>query len=414
MLGMASVGSDASPRAGTVAGTSQARRLWFSLPAELARRFRPHADRLATKILDEIQHTVPEYAKPLEGQFGEVIVRAIEQAVLSCLDSIEDLQAAQDRWGKMFHEVGKRVYHDGGSLNSLQAAYRAGGQAAWRYVSGFGQSMRLPVPMLCVSAEAIFAYVDEISSYSVEGYTLAQARATGTLERRRHRLLELILATPPSSPSAVSSMARAAQWDVPEWVTVVALEPLEEQHFVPPLSEDVLLDLEGAEPCLITPVPARDIPVLESEMPNWRAAVGPRVRLTDAATSLYWARRTLELVRAGLISGGPVVHSSDHLTTLWLLQDRFLLEELSSRTLAPFASLTPKQQLRLAETLLAWLKCNGNTVDIARLLDIHPQTVRYRVSQLTELFGDRLGEPEERLTMQIALEAHHLLGTRPS
>lgn len=99
---------------------------------------------------------------------------------------------------------------------------------------------------------------------------------------------------------------------------------------------------------------------------------------------------------------------------MWLLQDRFLLEELSSRTLAPFASLTPKQQLRLAETLLAWLKCNGNTVDIARLLDIHPQTVRYRVSQLTELFGDRLGEPEERLTMQIALEAHHLLGTRPS
>ncbi|OXM73115.1 MULTISPECIES: helix-turn-helix domain-containing protein [Amycolatopsis] len=393
----------------TTAGNSQASRLWFSLPAELARRFRPHADRLATKILDEIQHAVPEYAKPLEGQFGEVIVRAIEQAVLSCLDSIEDTRSTPDRWGKLFHEVGRRVYHDGGSLNSLQAAYRAGGQAAWRYVSSFGQSMRLPVPMLCVSAEAIFAYVDEISSYSVEGYTLAQARATGTLERRRRRLLELILATPPSSPAAVASMAKAAQWEVPEWVTVVALEPLAEEQFAPAVGEDALLDLEGASPCLLTPDPARDL----AEMPHWRAAVGPRVRVSDAATSLHWARRTLELVRAGVIPAAPVVHSADHLTTLWLLQDRFLVDELSARVLAPFGSLTPKQRLRLAETLLAWLKCNGSTLEIARLLDIHPQTVRYRVAQLTELFGDRLGDPEERLKMQIALEAHHLLGTRP-
>ncbi|WP_435581485.1 helix-turn-helix domain-containing protein [Amycolatopsis thermoflava] len=389
--------------------TGQARRLWLSLPAELARRFRPHADRLATKILDEIQHAVPEYAKPLEGQFGEVIVRAIEQAVLSCLDSIEDTRSTPDRWGKLFHEVGKRVYHDGGSLNSLQAAYRAGGQAAWRYVSSFGQSMRLPVPMLCVSAEAIFAYVDEISSYSVEGYTLAQARATGTLERRRRRLLELILATPPSSPAAVASMAKAAQWTLPEWVTVVALEPLTEEQFAPTLGDDVLLDLEGAEPCLITPDPSRDLP----EMPHWRAAVGPRVRISDAATSLHWARRTLELARGGVIPAAQVVHAADHLTTLWLLQERFLLDELSARVLAPFASLTAKQQLRLAETLLAWLKCNGSTLEIARLLDIHPQTVRYRVAQLTELFGVHLGDPQERLKMQIALEAHHLLGTKP-
>ncbi|MEU4248021.1 helix-turn-helix domain-containing protein [Amycolatopsis sp. NPDC026612] len=396
-------------------GTGRARQLWCSLPTELARRFRPHADPLARRILEEVQRAVPEYAKPLEGEFGKMIVLAIEQAVLSCIDSIEDLASTQDNWAKLFMEVGKRVHHDGGSLNSLQAAYRAGGRAAWRYVAELGQAHRFPAAVLCVGAEAIFAYVEEISSYSVEGYTLAQAMATGTLERRRHRLFELLLATPPASPGTLATMAKAAQWAMPEWVTVVALDPRTDGHppSSPQLADDVLLDLEGPDPCLLTPNPDRDLRGLEGRLPGWRAAVGPRVRPADAATSLLWARRTLDLVRRGLAGDRPVTHTADHLATHWLLVDRFLLDELSAKVLAPFAGLTVKQQTRLSETLLSWLEHNGNTPEIAQALGIHPQTVRYRVSQLSDLFGDRLADPANRLEIQMALRAHRLLGTRP-
>ncbi|KDN18049.1 helix-turn-helix domain-containing protein [Amycolatopsis rifamycinica] len=396
-------------------GTGRARQLWCSLPTELARRFRPHADPLARRILEEVQHAVPEYAKPLEGEFGKMIVLAIEQAVIGCIDSIEDLTSTQDTWAKLFVEVGRRVHHDGGSLNSLQAAYRAGGRAAWRYVAELGQAHRFPAAVLCVGAEAIFAYVEEISSYSVEGYTLAQAMATGTLERRRRRLFELLLSTPPSSPATLATMAEAAQWPMPERVAVVALEPRTGQHPPPSprLPEDVLLDLDGPEPCLLTPHPDRDLRGLEGRLPGWRAAVGPRVRPAEAATSLRWARRTLELLRRGLAGDGPVTHTADHLATHWLLIDRFLLDELSAKALAPFAGLTAKQQTRLAETLLSWLEHNGSTPEIAQALRIHPQTVRYRVSQLSELFGERLTDPARRLEIQMALRAHRLLGTRP-
>ncbi|NBH10298.1 PucR family transcriptional regulator, partial [Amycolatopsis sp. SID8362] len=257
-------------------GTGRARQLWCSLPTELARRFRPHADPLARRILEEVQRAVPEYAKPLEGEFGKVIVLAIEQAVLSCIDSIEDLPSTQDDWASLFVEVGRRVHHDGGSVNSLQAAYRAGGRAAWRYIAELGQAHRFPAAVLCIGAEAIFAYVDEISAYSVEGYTLAQAMATGTLERRRRRLLELLLATPPSSPSTLATMAEAARWPMPEQVAVIALEPWTGPH--PPslhFADDVLVDLDSAEPCLLTPHPDRDLLGLEGRLPGRRAAVGP-------------------------------------------------------------------------------------------------------------------------------------------
>ena len=175
----------------------------------------------------------------------------------------------------------------------------------------------------------------------------------------------------------------------------------------------MLLDLEGTEPCLLTPNPDRDLRGLEGRLPGWRAATGPRVRPADAATSAHWARRTLDLVRRGVLDDRPVTHTADHLATHWLLLDRFLLAELSAKTLAPFAGLTAKQQVRLAETLLSWLEHNGNTPDIAHALGIHPQTVRYRVSQLSDLFGDRLADPAQRLEIQMTLRAHRLLGTEP-
>ena len=40
-----------------------------------------------------------------------------------------------------------------------------------------------------------------------------------------------------------------------------------------------------------------------------------------------------------------------------------------------------------------------------RELDVHPQTVRYRVKQLRELFGERLEDPEARFELSLALRA---------
>jgi DNA-binding CsgD family transcriptional regulator len=395
---------------------SQARTLWVSLPGEVARRFRPHADNLGKKILEAIQREVPEYAKPLEGGFGTVIIKAIEEAVIGSIDSIGGKASTQDKWADLFREVGRGVHKGGGSLDSLQASYRVGGQAAWRYIAAWGQRTGMPTPMLCVCAEAIFAVIEEISSYSVEGYTVAHTKAAGTLERRRRRLLELILATPPSSPQSIAATAKAAEWKLPEQVNAVALESPDDQHGDLqglPLHADVLVDLESTRPCLVSANLERDLRLLQPTLRGWHLAVGPRVPLADAATSLSWACRTLQLMRQRIIAPGPVVHSTDHLSTLWLMHDDFLLTELSRKVLGPLVGLTAKQQERLGETLMAWLESRGSTPEIAEVLKIHPQTVRYRLNQLTELFGDHLNDPAQRLDMQLALHAHRLRGTRP-
>ena len=63
----------------------------------------------------------------------------------------------------------------------------------------------------------------------------------------------------------------------------------------------------------------------------------------------------------------------------------------------------PATRQKLAETLRAWLLYQGRRDDIANALFVHPQTVRYRMGQLRELYGDRLEDPEMIRDLTLAL-----------
>jgi DNA-binding PucR family transcriptional regulator len=45
----------------------------------------------------------------------------------------------------------------------------------------------------------------------------------------------------------------------------------------------------------------------------------------------------------------------------------------------------------------------GSVSPTAAALGVHPQTVRYRIARLRELFGAALDDPESRFELQLAL-----------
>jgi DNA-binding PucR family transcriptional regulator len=71
--------------------------------------------------------------------------------------------------------------------------------------------------------------------------------------------------------------------------------------------------------------------------------------------------------------------------------------------------LRPEQADRLAQTLLAWLESADDANAAARRLHVHPQTIRYRLRQVSELFGDALAAPDSRFRLLLALHARQLL-----
>ncbi|MFD2488590.1 helix-turn-helix domain-containing protein [Amycolatopsis jiangsuensis] len=392
-------------------------RLWASLPRDLAIRFTPRVNPLARAILREVQRAVPEYRRPLEGGFGRVITQGVRQSVLQCLESVGATVPAAvpvDAWAAVFRNLGKIEFQEGRSLDCLQTAYRVGGQVAWQHISDFARATGMSTEALCTGAEAVFAYVNEISALSIEGYTSARARAAGTRVRRRRRLVELLLSDPSPAPGAVAAQAETAEWTLPAEVTVVALEPRPGRapDIPPDLHPEVLTVLDGDEPCLVTGDPRRDLRDLAAVFPGRRMVVGPTVRTADASRSLVWAQRTLRLVQRGILPDAQVTRCTDHLSTLWLLADEFLIRELCARSLEPLAGLTPKQRARLGETLLVWLQTRGGSApEIGKRLGVHPQTVRYRMRQIVDLFGARLDNPDDRLDLEIALRAEALLSS---
>jgi DNA-binding PucR family transcriptional regulator len=95
--------------------------------------------------------------------------------------------------------------------------------------------------------------------------------------------------------------------------------------------------------------------------------------------------------------------AEEHAAELVLHADPLLASELAEARLAPLLTLRPAVRERLTESLSAWLDCQGRVDETARALDVHPQTVRYRLNQLREAFGGALDDPDARFELALAL-----------
>ena len=135
------------------------------------------------------------------------------------------------------------------------------------------------------------------------------------------------------------------------------------------------------------------------------AALGPAVPLALAGVSVRRATATHALLAAGRLGDGEFARAEEHLPALVIAADPALGAELAELRLAPLATLADGPRARLTETLRAWLDRPGQVQAVAVELGVHPQTVRYRVKQLRELFGDRLEDPEARFELGLALRA---------
>ena len=95
--------------------------------------------------------------------------------------------------------------------------------------------------------------------------------------------------------------------------------------------------------------------------------------------------------------------TEDHLPELVLSADVDAFADLRARALAPLRTLPVATARRLEETLRAWLLHQGRRNEVAAALFVHPQTVRYRMTQLRQLYGARLDDPRTVLELTVAL-----------
>jgi hypothetical protein len=313
--------------------------------------------------------------------------------------------AAQPLDRRLYHELGRFELREGRTLESLLAAYRLGARVAWRRAAAAARGAGQDAETLSLLAEAIFAYIDEMSAASAEGYAAEQSASVHETERRRGVLLGLLVQHPPADPRAVQEAARAAGWALPERVAALVWDAGTAR--APLLPPEALRGRVDDVPVALVPDPhAPGRPAeLGASLTGLRAALGPDVPWRDAGRSLRRARQLLELAVRGVIGTRGLARVDDHLAALLLHAEPGLAAELAALRLAPLGELPGRAPERLAATLRAWLDHQGNVPAAARELSVHPQTVRYRLRQLRELFGPALEDPAARFELALALRA---------
>ena len=375
---------------------------------DLLRRRLPE---VATHTIAAVTDEVPSYAGAFGGPMVENVENAVQMALAGFLrlaargrvvDQAQPLSPALEG----AYALGRGEARSGRSAAALLSAYRVGARVAWRELAETAVTAGVPADMLADFAELVFAYIDELSAASVAGHADELETSGRVRQGYLDRLAFGILRGDPAD--ALVAAAERADWTPPKTLTVVILPSAQ----VRPVQG--LLDLRTltsvGEPAnlpdelgvlLVPDVGGRARTRLMRTLTGRAAVAGPARPWLSASTSYARALRALEL--RSELGGDTTYDTEEHLADLVLAADREAVADLRARVLAPLADLRPATRQKLAETLRAWLLHQGRRDDVAAALFVHPQTVRYRMGQIRELYGDRLEDPTTIRDLTLAL-----------
>lgn len=386
----------------------------FTLDRGLVDLLSSRLPEVAEQTIMAVMAEVPSYAGAFGGPLGANIEQAVQMALAGFLrlasggrtiDPGTPLSPALEG----AYALGRGEARNGRSADALLSAYRVGARVAWRELAATAVAGNVPADTVAAFAELVFAYIDELSAASVAGHA-DQLETTGRVRQRYLDRLGVALLRGESS-EIVTGAAERADWRPPTTLTAVllpesqvrpvlglvdprALNPTEEISGLP----------EGFAVLLVPDQGVRARPRLMQTLAGRHAIVGPSRPWLSVRTSYLRALRALPL-RTGQGAGTDSLDTEQHLAALVLGADPEALADLRADVLAPLSDLRPAAAEKLVDTLRAWLLHQGRRDDVAEALFVHPQTVRYRMGQLREVYGDRLEHPDTVLALTIALGA---------
>lgn len=382
-------------------------RLSQLLPPELARGLAPHLQATCEEICAAISVQFGGYgAEPV---VADAVFRGASDALHGFLAEIET--GSPRRRSRLFFRFGQHHLLAGRELEELMAAYRIATRLAWLRLGAAAQGL-VDDAVIVQLGGAIMAFSEELAAETAAGYASEQTELASGLALRRRRLATLLLRSEPVDPAVLELAARAAGVRLPDSVVALVVSPGDWPRLSARVAGDVPVGPDGDLVCaLLDGVDAEArLPALRKALAGGALAVlGPAVPVARARASFEPAASVLRVLRARGEPPAGVVRAYDHLPELLVGNDRGMAEAIARARLAPLDDLEAASRRRLLSTLAEWLRHDGRLTPAARSLRVHPQTVRYRLAQLRDLFGAALDDPDARFDLAVAVRLHRVL-----
>ncbi|WP_280433914.1 PucR family transcriptional regulator [Nocardia carnea] len=307
--------------------------------------------------------------------------------------------------------IGRQRAEQGVPLEAMLRTFRLGGRIVWEAL--LDRAGEVPPAEFRETGTAMWAVIDRMSSALVTSYRNTEMDRVRRDERRRHSLIEDVLAG--QARDSLFAARAARELDLPvhgDYLVVVARGDAHPMHTG---SETALLSLgvrsawhERADSTVgIVALEGRPIePVLRQLRPKvrGRAAASPAVAgLAAIGTAHGLALLALDTIAQD--AAGVVVSLDDRYPEALLLRAPDLTELLIARTLGPVLGLPEKEREILLGTLSAWLAAGCSAANAAPRLHCHRNTVINRLQRISTLLGRPLEGPRAQLEFSLALAA---------
>lgn len=378
------------------------------LPVALLDAMRDELPFLTQQTIADVVAEVPAYTDAV-GAVRRLIDAAVHQTIAAFVElvaqGLEPDSSPGDPALEAGYALGRQEARAGHSSEMLLAAYRIGARTVWRRWSSLAVAQQLPGAQLAVFAESIFAYMDRLSAAAVGGHAEEVAKSGLARQRARELLVRQLLV--PSTAEELRASAERAEWAPPRTLTAVAVPTANAvaaarmiDHRTLDVPEDAVhIGTRSVSLVLVPDVGAAARSTFLAAVAVDGMIVGPARPWTRAGESVHRVLRTLTM---GL-GTEAVTDTEALLPELMLGADEQALRDLRTHVLAPLQDLRPVVRANLLATLRSWLLNHGRREDIAAELFVHSGTVRYRMSQLRDLYGERLKDPRTVLELTLAL-----------
>jgi hypothetical protein len=375
-------------------------RPWARVPGWVGPAVRPELAGAVDEIVAAVRAEVPDYARPLTGRFGMRITEGVSVALGQFVDLLGSDVGLPDT--RVYRALGELEHREGRTLAALQSAYQVGSRILWRRIGEGATARQLPPDTIFALAEALFTWIEVLSGASVAGWAAEESSRAGSMQTRRHALVELLARHPPAPAAEVEQAAAAAGWRPPTRLAALAVE--DAVGVAARVASSIGADLDPVGLVLVPAVEGTGwLDRVRAGLGDRRAVLGPVVEPVEAHRSVARARTAWPLHAAGRLGDDRLARADEHLVTLVLAADPDISADILRRALGPLDDLPAGAAARARETLEAWLDAHGDVTATAEALHVHPQTVRYRLAGLRDTLGDALDDPVRRLELALAL-----------
>jgi len=368
-----------------------AARIVGSLVAEIETEL----DALVARTGDRIREEIPEFRRvPVEA-----LARAIRGNMLRALTALRDLRPPTAGELEQAAAIGRERAEQGLTVDAVLHAYRISISAVWSRFGELARERGADVGSVLAFSETLWLWADAVMDIVAHAHREVELEQAREEQQRRDAFVVALLT---GTLSAAELRRESATHGLDADRDYVPFRARSASHrAAAALAGDgglvIALDRDLAGIALRAPQAVDGV----------ACGLGPPARLADVAASFAVASRALQTAVAFGQEGAYSL--ADLSIRPAILADEPLGDAFAARYLEPLDALG-RMGAELDTTLRAWFDQEMRIDETARVLHVHPNTLRHRLRRFEEVTGATLRDPRQLVELWWALERRRLAG----